>query len=67
VGDEWKTPKAKTLGADFIIHHAKEDVGEAVKRITCLRFEPKERTRFSSMNFFINKDAVYFRHDACII
>jgi NADPH:quinone reductase-like Zn-dependent oxidoreductase len=34
VGDGWKTPKAKELGADFIIDHTKEDVGEAVKRIT---------------------------------
>jgi NADPH:quinone reductase-like Zn-dependent oxidoreductase len=34
VGDDWKMPKAKALGVDFVIHHAKEDFAEAVKRIT---------------------------------
>jgi len=34
VGDDWKVPKAKELGADFVINHRKEDFAEAVKRIT---------------------------------
>ena len=34
VGDDWKAPKAKELGADFVINHQKEDFAEAVKRIT---------------------------------
>lgn len=34
VGDDWKTAKAKALGADHVINHRKEDFAEAVKRIT---------------------------------
>jgi len=34
VGDEWKTAQAKAIGADFVIHHSKENLVEAVKRIT---------------------------------
>jgi NADPH:quinone reductase-like Zn-dependent oxidoreductase len=34
VGDDWKIEKAKQLGADFVINHAKEDFAEAVKKIT---------------------------------
>jgi NADPH:quinone reductase-like Zn-dependent oxidoreductase len=34
VGDDWKVPKAKELGADHVINHTKEDFLEAVKRIT---------------------------------
>ncbi len=34
VGDDWKTAKAKELGADHVINHRKEDFAEAVKRIT---------------------------------
>ena len=34
VGDDWKVPKAKELGADFVINHRKEDFAESVKRIT---------------------------------
>ena len=34
VGDDWKAPKAKELGADFVINHQKEDFAEAVKWIT---------------------------------
>ncbi len=34
VGDDWKIEKAKSLGADFVINHRKEDFAEAVKRIT---------------------------------
>jgi NADPH:quinone reductase-like Zn-dependent oxidoreductase len=34
VGDDWKIPRAKALGADFVIDYRKEDFGEAVKRIT---------------------------------
>lgn len=34
VGDEWKIPKAKELGADHVINHREEDFAEAVKRIT---------------------------------
>ncbi|HEX9020502.1 MAG TPA: zinc-binding dehydrogenase [Nitrospirota bacterium] len=34
VGDDWKIPKAQSLGADFVINHKKEDFAEAVKRIT---------------------------------
>ena len=34
VGDDWKTEKAKALGADHVINHKKEDFLEAVKRIT---------------------------------
>ncbi len=34
VGDDWKTGKAKEVGADHVINHRKEDFTEAVKRIT---------------------------------
>jgi NADPH:quinone reductase-like Zn-dependent oxidoreductase len=34
VGDDWKIEKAKAFGADYVINHRKEDVEEAVKRIT---------------------------------
>ncbi len=34
VGDDWKVPRAKELGADHVIDHTKEDFLEAVKRIT---------------------------------
>jgi NADPH:quinone reductase-like Zn-dependent oxidoreductase len=34
VGDDWKIEKARDLGADHAINHRKEDLGEAVKRIT---------------------------------
>ncbi len=34
VGDDWKIEKAHELGADFIVNHKKEDLGQAVKRIT---------------------------------
>jgi len=34
VGDAWKEPKAKALGADFVINYTKEDFEMAVKRIT---------------------------------
>ncbi len=34
VGDDWKMPKAKDLGADVVINHRKEDFAEAVKRAT---------------------------------
>jgi NADPH:quinone reductase-like Zn-dependent oxidoreductase len=34
VGDDWKVGKAKELGADHVINHAKEDFVEATKRIT---------------------------------
>jgi len=34
VGDDWKIAKAKELGADHVINHRREDVVEAVKRIT---------------------------------
>ena len=34
VGDDWKIEKAHELGADFIVNHRKEDLVQAVKRIT---------------------------------
>lgn len=34
VGDDWKIAKAKELGADHVINHRKEDLVEAIKRIT---------------------------------
>lgn len=34
VGDDWKIEKALALGADYVINHRKEDVADAVKRIT---------------------------------
>ncbi len=34
VGDDWKIAKAKELGADHVINHRREDMVEAVKRIT---------------------------------
>ncbi len=34
VGDDWKIAKAKELGADHVINHRKEDLIEAIKRIT---------------------------------
>ncbi len=34
VGDDWKIEKARDLGAAFVINHRKEDLTEAVKRIT---------------------------------
>lgn len=34
VGDDWKADKAKAIGADFVINHNKEDIVEAVKRLT---------------------------------
>ena len=38
VGDDWKVEKARDLGADHVINHRKEDVAEAVKRITGGKF-----------------------------
>jgi NADPH:quinone reductase-like Zn-dependent oxidoreductase len=34
VGDDWKIEKARDLGADHVINHRKEDLVEAVKRIS---------------------------------
>jgi NADPH:quinone reductase-like Zn-dependent oxidoreductase len=34
VGDDWKAEKARALGAEYVINHKKEDVAEAVKKIT---------------------------------
>jgi NADPH:quinone reductase-like Zn-dependent oxidoreductase len=34
VGDDWKAPKAKELGADHVINHKQKDFAEAVKQIT---------------------------------
>ncbi len=34
VGDDWKVEKARAIGADHVMNHAKEDFLEAVKRIT---------------------------------
>ena len=34
VGDDWKIEKAHELGADFIVNHKKEDLAQAIKRIT---------------------------------
>lgn len=34
VGDDWKAPRARELGADHVVNHRKEDVVGAVKRIT---------------------------------
>lgn len=34
VGDDWKTGKAKELGADFVINYRKQDFAEAVKGLT---------------------------------
>ena len=34
VGDDWKTEKAKALGADHVIQHRQEDFAEAVRRFT---------------------------------
>jgi NADPH:quinone reductase-like Zn-dependent oxidoreductase len=34
VGDDWKIEKARDLGADHVINHRREDLVQAVKRIT---------------------------------
>ncbi len=34
VGDDWKVEKAKALGADHAVNHRREDLADAVKRIT---------------------------------
>ena len=34
MGDDWKSDKAKELGADFVINYRKEDFAAEVKRVT---------------------------------